>query len=144
MAQGMSVGALPSGRKAGMPLSDGGISPSAGCDTRGPTVTMRSVAKALDFGKNRSAVLNQKIPRNLLKTEDELNRFADLNESFFKGYNGYQVQWNIHGNEEYKEAQEAPEIHKNLIVRVGGYSAYFIELDPNLQDQIITRSEQKL
>jgi pyruvate-formate lyase len=144
MAQGQSVGALPSGRRAGMPLSDGGISPCAGYDVKGPTVTMRSVAKALDFKKNRSAVLNQKMPKDLLKTEDELNRFADLNEAYFKGYNGYQIQWNIHGKEEYQAAQKTPSSYKNLIVRVGGYSAYFVELDPNLQNQIITRSEQQL
>ena len=144
MAQGQSVGALPSGRRAGMPLSDVGISPCAGYDIKGPTVTMRSVARALDFKKNRSAVLNQKMPKNLLKTEDELNRFADLNEAFFKGYNGYQIQWNIHGKEEYQAAQKTPAPYKNLIVRVGGYSAYFVELDPNLQNQIITRSEQQL
>jgi pyruvate formate-lyase/glycerol dehydratase family glycyl radical enzyme len=144
MAQGQAVGALPSGRKAGMPLSDGGISPCAGFDTQGPTATMRSVAKALDFATNRSAVLNQKMPKDLLKTKDELNRFADLIEAFFKGYNGYQIQWNIHGVEEYLAAQKTPAPYKNLIVRVGGYSAYFVELDPNLQKQIITRSEQHL
>lgn len=144
MAQGQAVGALPSGRRAGMPLADGGISPCAGCDTNGPTATMRSVAKALNFETNRSAVLNQKMPKDLLRKRDEKNRFIDLTETFFKGYNGYQVQWNIHGKEEYQRAQKDPSSYKNLIVRVGGYSAYFIELDCFLQNQIIMRSDQQI
>ena len=142
MAHGKEVGALPNGRKAFMSLADGGISPCAGCDTKGPTVTFRSVAKALDFNINRSAVLNQKMPKALLKTREQLERFVELIEAYFEDYNGYQVQWNIEDREVYLAAKANPEAYKNLIVRVGGYSAYFIELDPNLQDQIIARTEQ--
>lgn len=144
MAQGQSVGALPNGRKAGAPLSDGGISPVAGCDMRGPTATLHSVAKALDFKTNRSSVLNQKMPRTLLRTPTEMNRLVDLMETYFARYNGYQVQWNIQDREFYLAAKENPSEYKNLIVRVGGYSAYFVELDPKLQDQIIARTEQAL
>ncbi|MCL5952584.1 MAG: hypothetical protein M1132_12845 [Chloroflexi bacterium] len=144
MAQGRDVGALPNGRKSGMPLSDGGISPVAGCDTRGPTITLRSVARALDFKTNRSSVLNQKMPRALLRTQDERKRLVDLIESYFAGYNGYQVQWNIQDRDFYLAAKANPSEYKNLIVRVGGYSAYFVELDPELQDQIIARTEQRI
>jgi len=144
MGHGQAVGALPSGRRAGMPLSDGGISPCAGYDTRGPTATLRSVAKAIDFNINRSAVLNQKMPRTLLKTKEQISLFVDLIETYFRDYNGYQVQWNIEDREIYLAAKANPEAYRNLIVRVGGYSAYFIELDPLLQDQIIARSEQEL
>ena len=144
MPQGMSVSALPSGRMAGQPLSDGGISPCAGCDVKGPTAAMRSVARALDFKINRSAVLNQKMPRDLLSTDSEISRFVDLNEAFFKGYNGYQIQWNIQGKDAYQKAQKEPDQYQNMIVRVGGYSAYFIELDANLQNQIISRSNQTI
>ncbi|MFC1534050.1 pyruvate formate lyase family protein [Thermodesulfobacteriota bacterium] len=139
---GEAVGALPNGRKAGMPLSDGGISPCAGCDVRGPTVTLRSVADSIDFSVNRSAVLNQKMPKSLLKTEEEKNQFVDLIETYFRDYNGYQIQWNIEDRDVYLEAKANPEEYKNLIVRVGGFSAYFVELDPVLQDEIIQRSEQ--
>jgi pyruvate formate-lyase/glycerol dehydratase family glycyl radical enzyme len=142
MAHGQAVGALPSGRKAGMPLADGGISPCAGCDTGGPTVTLRSVAKALDFTTNRSAVLNQKMPVSLLRTREQMARLVDLIETFFADYNGYQLQWNMQDRDVYVAAKENPTEYKNLIVRVGGYSAYFIELDPLLQDQIIARTEQ--
>jgi formate C-acetyltransferase len=141
-SHGKVVGALPNGRKAGIPLADGGISPSAGCDTKGPTVTLRSVAKAVDFSHNRSAILNQKMPKALLKTKEQRKRFLDLIETYFRDYNGYQIQWNIQDREVYLEAQANPEAYKNLIVRVGGYSAYFVELDPILQDEIIARTEQ--
>ncbi len=144
MAQGQVVGALPNGRRAGMPLADGGISPCAGCDAAGPTVTLRSVAKALNFNTNRSAVLNQKIPVSLLANREQMNRLVDLIETYFIDYNGYQVQWNMQDSAVYRDAKETPEKHKDLIVRVGGFSAYFIELDPLLQDQIIARTEQQI
>ncbi|MCL5952587.1 MAG: hypothetical protein M1132_12860 [Chloroflexi bacterium] len=143
-SHGRIVGALPSGRKAGMPLADGGISPCAGVDTQGPTVTMRSVAKSLAYEGNRTAVLNMKMPKSLLRTRTERERLVDLIESYFVGYNGYQVQWNIQDREFYLAAKAHPSEYKNLIVRVGGYSAYFVELDSLLQDQIIARTEQRI
>ncbi|MFC1533295.1 pyruvate formate lyase family protein [Thermodesulfobacteriota bacterium] len=143
-SHGRITGALPNGRKAGIPLADGGISPCAGCDTKGPTVTLRSVAKALDFSTSRSAILNQKMPKTLLQTKEQINRFVDLIETYFNEYNGYQIQWNIEDRDVYLAAKANPEAHKDLIVRVGGYSAYFIELDPLLQDQIIARTEQAI
>ncbi|MFC1534944.1 pyruvate formate lyase family protein, partial [Thermodesulfobacteriota bacterium] len=143
-SHGSVVGALPNGRRAWNPLADGGISPSAGCDTRGPTITLRSASKAVDFNNNRSAILNQKIPASLLKTDEQRNRFADLIETYFRDYNGYQIQWNINDRSMYLAAQAKPSEYKNLIVRVGGYSAYFVELDPVLQDEIIARTEQSL
>ncbi len=144
-AQGLDVGALPNGRYAGKPLADGGISPCAGFDMMGPTATMASVGiVANNFKSVRSAVLNQKIPKTMLSTEEERERFIDLVEAYFEGYGGYQVQWNIHDNGVYKQAQTDPDSHKNLIVRVGGFSAYYVELDRALQQQIIDRTEQKV
>lgn len=125
-----------------MPLADGGISPCASCDTKGPTATFRSAAKAVDFKIVRSAILNQKMPKALLKAEGHINRFIDLVETYFIDYNGYQVQWNIQDKAVYLAAKTTPSAYKDLIVRVGGYSAYFIELAPALQDEIIARTEQ--
>jgi len=142
LSHGRITGALPNGRKTGMPLADGGISPCAGCDLKGPTTTFRSVAKAADFKKINSAVLNQKIPKGLLNTDEHVDQFIALIETYFQDYNGYQVQWNIENKEVYLAAKENPSEHKDLVVRVGGYSAYFIELDPKLQDEIIARTEQ--
>ncbi|MBQ2311686.1 MAG: hypothetical protein II185_03945 [Firmicutes bacterium] len=145
MAQGLDVGALPSGRHAGQPLSDGGISPCTGCDTQGPTVVMESVGEATDnYRKTRSAVLNQKIPQTLLTTPEERDKFVSLLETYFEGYNGYQVQWNIQNRETFEDAMVNPKDHKDLIVRVGGYSAYYVELSKKLQQQIIDRTEQHL
>jgi len=145
VAQGMDVGALPNGRRAGQPLSDGGISPCTGCDVNGPTATLASAGKATNcFKRTRSAVLNQKMPRSVLKTREEIEKFIDLIEGYFAGYNGYQIQWNIHDRETYIEAMENPEKHKNLIVRVGGFSSYYVELSRALQQQIIDRTEQRI
>ncbi len=145
MAQGMDVGALPSGRPAGAPLSDGGISPCTGCDTQGPTCVMASVGKATDhFRRTRSAVLNQKIPQSMLKTPEEREKFVALLEAYFEGYNGYQVQWNIQDRATFEDAMKHPSKHQDLIVRVGGFSAYYIELSDKLQRQIIDRTEQRL
>jgi formate C-acetyltransferase len=100
------------------------------------------VAKALDFTINRSAVLNQKMPVSLLRTREQMNRLVDLIETYFADYNGYQLQWNLQDRDVYVAAKEEPTKYKDLIVRVGGFSAYFVELDPLLQDQIIERTEQ--
>lgn len=142
LIHGRATGALPNGRKAGLPLSDGGISPCAGCDTKGPTVTLRSIAKIVDFNQCRSAVLNQKMPKYLLQTKNGINSLVDLIETYFRDYNGYQIQWNIEDRETYVAAKTNPEAYRDLIVRVGGFSAYFVELDPVLQDEIIARTEQ--
>jgi len=145
MAQGMDIGALPSGRLNGAPLSDGGISPCTGSDTRGPTCVMASVGNATDSFKTiRSAVLNQKMPQNLLNTPEERDKFVMLLEAYFEGYNGYQVQWNIQNRETYEDAMVNPQNHRDLIVRVGGFSAYYTELSKALQQQIIDRTEQTL
>lgn len=141
---GLYTGALPNGRKAGAPLADGAISPVAGCDTKGITATLASAGKLMDWGCVNSAIFNQKMPRSLLKTTDKLERFVDLIETFFEVYNPYQIQWNIQDASVYKAAKENPQDYKDLIVRVGGYSAYFVELAPVLQDEIIARTEQGL
>ncbi len=78
----------------------------------------------------------------MLGTPDHMNLFVDLIETFFEDYNGYQIQWNIENRDTYLAAKANPESYKNLLVRVGGFSAYFVELDPLLQDEIIARTEQ--
>jgi formate C-acetyltransferase len=79
-----------------------------------------------------------------LSTREQQERFVDLIEAYFRDYRGYQVQWNIQNKEIYLAATMKPEEYRNLIVRIGGYSAYFVELDPILQDQIIDRTEQRV
>jgi formate C-acetyltransferase len=82
------------------------------------------------------------MPVSLLRTRDQVDRLVDLIETYFADYNGYQLQWNLQDRDVYVAAKEEPTKYKDLIVRVGGFSAYFVELDPLLQDQIIERTEQ--
>lgn len=108
------------------------------------TATLASAGKSMDWSLVNSAIFNQKMPKSLLMTKDKLERFVDLIETFFEHYNAYQIQWNIQDAAVYKAAKENPQDYKDLIVRIGGYSAYFVELASILQDEIIARSEQGL
>jgi choline trimethylamine-lyase len=137
---GNVVGALPSGRKAGESLSDGGISPCQGRNVRGPTSTMRSVAK-LDLVKSSGgAVLNMKFNPDVLNEASKIRKLALLIRTFCET-GGDLVQFNIVGSGTLKDAQKNPEKYRDLLVRVATYSAYFVDLGQELQDQIIARTE---
>jgi formate C-acetyltransferase len=137
---GYMVGALPDGRKAGEPLSEGGISPYQGRNVSGPTATMRSVAK-LDLVKvTNGSVLNMRFNPDVLKDESKMRKFASLIRTYFE-MGGSFVQFNIVGNDTLRDAQKHPEKHRDLLVRVATYSAYFVELPKELQDDIIARIE---
>ncbi len=137
---GNIVGALPDGRKAGEPISEGGISPHQGRNISGPTATMRSVAK-LDLVKfTNGSVLNMKFSPDALKDDSKMRKFAALIRTFLET-GGDLVQFNIVSTETLKEAQRHPERYKDLLVRVATYSAFFVELSPELQNDIINRTE---
>jgi pyruvate formate-lyase/glycerol dehydratase family glycyl radical enzyme len=137
---GKAVGALPDGRKAGEPLSEGGISPYQGRNVSGPTSTMRSVAK-LDLVKaTGGAVLNMRFNPEAVKDEAKMRKFASLIRTFCET-GGDLVQFNIVSSETLKDAQKHPEKYRDLLVRVATYSAYFVELPPELQNDIIARTE---
>ena len=140
---GRLVGALPDGRKAWEPLADGGISPFRGADKQGPTAVLRSAFKIINTNENRSAVLNQKISPALLGTEENVMKLIALIRTFFNDYHGYMIQFNILSREQLLEAKVHPEEYRDLVVRVGGFAAYFVELPPMLQDEVITRTEQQ-
>ncbi len=140
---GRGVGALPNGRKALEPLNDGSASPMRGMDTKGPTAVLRSVLKA-NFGDHSYVqALNQKFPRSMLKTGDSIDKLVAYTNAFLGG-GGTHIQYNLVDAGEMKEAQAEPEAHKDLIVRVGGFSAYFVQLSRQIQDDIILRSEHNL
>lgn len=139
---GKGVGALPNGRKAGEPLADGSLSPTQGVDTNGPTAVCNSALKA-DFTDARTAVLNQKFPLSLFKTAGFAEKLVDFTETFLRN-GGLHIQYNLLDAETLREAKKHPEQYKDLIVRVAGYSAYFILLAPEVQDEIIARTEQVL
>ena len=136
---GEATWALPSGRKAGLPLSDG-ISPYPGYDREGPSAVIKSVGK-LDHVKNGvGTLLNMKLSPNILESENDKKNFVHLLRS--EGdLGGYHIQFNVVSNEDLRKAQKNPENYGDLLVRVAGYSAFFVELATNAQEAIIARTE---
>ncbi len=135
---GSVTGALPNGRKAGAPLSEG-ISPSQGADVRGPTAVLKSAAR-IDHARTGGTLLNMKFAPQML-AGDGLDRLGSLIRGYFR-MNGHHVQFNVVDPATLRAAQDAPEEHRNLIVRVAGYSDYFVDVGRGLQDEIISRTEQ--
>jgi formate C-acetyltransferase len=134
---GSVTGAMPDGRKAGVPLSEG-ISPVQGADRCGPTAVIQSAAK-MDHVRTGGTLLNMKFTPSLF-TEDGLDKLAHLVRGYFK-LGGHHVQFNVVGAEKLREAQVRPEAFRDLIVRVAGYSDYFCDLSLELQEEIIARTE---
>ncbi|MFP4640901.1 MAG: pyruvate formate lyase family protein, partial [Dehalococcoidia bacterium] len=135
------VGATPDGRYAGETLSDGTVSPAQGKDVHGPTAVIRSCA-AVDQTPFQSTLLNMKFDPAALKTEDDKRKLADLIKAYFS-MNGKHVQFNVISRETLVDAQEHPEKHRNLVVRVAGYSAYYVQLTKAIQNDILSRQEYK-
>lgn len=135
---GSVTGAAPDGRKAGLPLSEG-ISPVQGADRKGPTAVFRSAAK-MDHLKTGGALLNMKFTPALLADQAGLEKLAHMVRAYFK-MDGHHVQFNVVRAEDLRQAQEHPERHRDLIVRVAGYSDYFCDLSVELQEEIMTRTE---
>jgi len=135
---GSVLGATSDGRKAWQPLSEG-VSPVQGADRRGPTAVIKSVAK-MDHVRTGGTLLNQKFTPHLLKNDAGLNNLVHLVRTYFK-LDGHHIQFNVVDAATLRVAQENPEQHRELIVRVAGYSDYFCDLSKALQDEIITRTE---
>lgn len=138
---GSVIGALPDGRKAGVPLSEG-ISPVQGADRHGPTAVLKSAAK-IDHLRTGGTLLNQKFTPQVLKSEASLKKLGHLVRSYFK-MDGHHIQFNVVTANTLRKAQQNPDKYRDLIVRVAGYSDYFVDLGTDLQNEIIGRSEQKI
>jgi len=136
---GSVVGALPNGRKAGEPVSEG-ISPTQGSDTKGPTAVIKSAAR-IDHVRTGGTLLNMKFNPDVL-AGDGIDKLAHLIRSYFK-LDGHHVQFNVIGAETLRKAQQNPERHRDLIVRVAGFSDYFVDVGRDLQNEIIARTEQR-
>jgi formate C-acetyltransferase len=136
---GKIVGALPEGRKACEPLAEGGISPHQGRNVTGPVATFKSVSK-LDLTKLRGAVLNIKFNPEALKDEAKIKKLCSMIRTYCES-GGHHVQFNIVGTDILRDAQRHPEKYRDLLVRVATYSAYFVELGRDIQDDIIARME---
>lgn len=141
VAMGKTVGALPDGRLAYSALSDN-ASPMIGMDLNGPTAVVNSLANCDELVVQSGMLLNQRFDPTIAAGEKGL----DIIESVFKAHfaqDGYHIQINVLDNETLLAAQKDPEKYKNIIVRVAGYSAYFVELGKEIQDNIIQRTIQK-
>ena len=137
---GSIIGATPDGRIAGKPLSEG-ISPVQGADRNGPTAVIKSAAK-IDHLRTGGTLLNQKFTPKILEDEVGREKILHLIRAYFK-MDGHHIQFNVVDAETLKQAQKEPENYKDLIVRVAGYSDYFVNLGEDLQNEIIFRTEQK-
>jgi formate C-acetyltransferase len=138
---GEITGALPDGRKKGVPFSEG-ISPVQGADRKGPTAVLKSAAK-IDHLKTGGTLLNQKFLPDLFKEEKGCVALVHLIRSYFK-MDGHHVQFNVVSEKTLRDAQKHPEKNQDLIVRVAGYSDYFVDLTLALQEEIILRTAHNI
>ncbi len=136
---GSVIGALPDGRKAKEPLSEG-ISPVQGADRKGPTSVLKSAAK-IDHIRTGGTLLNQKFSPGFFDGDESIRKLTALIRSYFK-MDGHHIQFNVVSADTLREAQKHPEKYRDLIVRVAGYSDYFNDLGEDLQNEIIHRTEQ--
>lgn len=135
---GSVTGATPDGRRAATPVSEG-VSPVQGADRHGPTAVIQSLAK-MDHARTGGTLLNQKLAPQLLKDDAGLEHMTQLVRTYFK-LDGHHIQFNVVDADTLRHARQHPEQHRDLIVRVAGYSDYFVDLSPALQDEIIARTE---
>ncbi len=138
---GAVTGATPDGRRAGIPLSEG-ISPVQGADRNGPTCVIKSASK-MDHLKAGGTLLNMKFTPSVVATDDGLDKWSHLVRSYFR-MDGHHVQFNVVRADTLRTAQHQPEQHRDLIVRVAGYSDYFCDLSTELQEEIIARTEHEV
>lgn len=142
IVNGPKTGALPNGRHGGEALDDGGISPYMGCDAKGPTAVLKSVAKA-PHKRFKGILLNQRLSPGIMHSQGGF----DLWHAYMKTWHKMEcdhVQFNVVSSEELRAAQKEPEKHTDTIVRVAGYSAKFIDLATFSQETIIARTEHEL
>jgi formate C-acetyltransferase len=137
---GKVMGATPNGRLAGKSISDG-TSPSHGCDTHGPSAVIRSLTK-IDHTKSGGTLLNQRFLPSLLKRDEDIAKLSKLIRSYFS-LGGHHIQFNIVDTATLLAAQKCPEDYKDLLVRMAGYSDYFNDMNEDLQQEVIDRTENE-
>lgn len=140
---GAVVPATPDGRKAFTPVAEG-CSPTSGTDTLGPTAVFKSVSKLPTERIMGGVLLNQKLSPSALTNETQKQKLISIISTFFSILKGWHVQYNIVSRETLLDAKKNPGNHRDLVVRVAGYSAFFTTLSPDTQDDIIARTEQSL
>jgi trans-4-hydroxy-L-proline dehydratase len=138
---GSVLGATADGRLAFKPLSEG-ISPSQGVDSQGPTSVIKSASK-IDHLRTGGTLLNQKFAPQFFEDEESYNCLTALIRSYF-ALDGHHIQFNVVNAATLRDAQKHPELYRDLIVRVAGYSDYFNDLGEDLQNEIILRTEHEV
>jgi len=141
--QGACTMATPDGRNAHDPLAEG-CSPAHSMDKNGPTAVFKSVAKLPTTKITGGVLLNQKTTPQILDKEENRLKLIALLRTFFNRLQGFHVQYNVVSRATLIDAQKNPDKHRDLIVRVAGYSAFFNILSKQTQDDIIARTEQNL
>ncbi len=134
---GYATAATPDGRFAGAPLSEG-VSPVQGQDFSGPTGVILSLSK-VDHARTAGTLLNMKFTPAILEGEKQLEKFSELVHAYF-AFGGYHMQFNVVSRETLLAAQQNPQAYRSLIVRVAGYSDYFVSLSKDVQNEIIMRT----
>ncbi len=137
--EGLYIGALPNGRKAGEPVSNS-FSPSNGTEKKGPTGVLRSVTRVDHTRISNGLAVNIKLSPALFAGKERLEKMVALVKGYF-AEGGMEVSLNVVSNQDLKAAQQHPEQYQDLVVRVSGYSALFTDLGKPLQDEIISRTE---
>lgn len=140
---GAAVGATPDGRRDGEQLADGGLSPMVGRDKLGPTAILKSVSKLDNYLASNGSLLNVKFSPKTLEGDEGINKMVDYLLAFMK-LKLQHIQFNVVSADTLKKAKKYPENYKGLVVRVAGYSAFFVELSTEIQDDIIARTEHLL
>ena len=137
---GSVLGATPNGRKAHFAISDG-TSASHGSDVNGPSALVKSLGK-LDQERSGGTLLNVRFVPALLKREQDLTKFSSLIREYFK-LGGHHIQFNIVDTQTLLDAQANPDKYKGLLVRMAGYSDYFNDMNTQLQNDVIARTENE-
>jgi formate C-acetyltransferase len=138
---GYLTAASPDGRYARMPLAEG-ISPVQGKDLSGPTAVIRTMGK-IDHAATAGTLLNMKFTPETLEGESNLKKFASLVQSYFD-LGGHHMQFNVVSQETLRRAQQYPDDYRSLLIRVAGYSDYFVKLSKDVQDEVISRTAHRV
>jgi pyruvate-formate lyase len=139
---GKACGATPDGRKAHQTLADGATSPYPGTDTHGPLVVLLSAGK-IDHTRIRGGLHNMKFLPSSIHGNEGSRKLIYLIKTYFDTL-GFQIQFNVVDSQMLRQAQANPDEYRDLIVRVAGFSAFFVELGKSMQDEIIARTEHRL
>ena len=139
---GLLTGATPDGRKAGTILADGTMSPMQGMDTHGPIAVLNSAMK-VNQDPFQATLLNMKFHPSALKTTEDMGKLSALIRTYLT-HGGKHVQFNVVDRETLLAAKAEPKDHRDLVVRIAGYSCYFVQLNEAMQDEVIARVEHNL